>query len=195
MASIDQVFSFLRFTHKFNQVQRQLFATGENRNENDSEHSFQLALLGWYLISSQNLQLDLNKVIHYSLVHDLVEIYAGDTFFHDKNNSAHASKKGREHTALERIKNEFPEFSELPKLIQEYEELNSPEARFVSALDKVIPVMNIYLDNGRSWEVTEVSYEMIRSKDKKIEISEDVMRIWKEFVVLVERDRERLHLG
>jgi putative hydrolase of HD superfamily len=78
--TIKNILNFVDFTIKFNQLKRTIFATGEDRLENDSEHSFQLAMVSWYIISTKRLKYNIDKVIQYALVHDLVEIYAGDTF-------------------------------------------------------------------------------------------------------------------
>jgi len=186
-----QLLKFIEFTHKFQQVKRILFVNGENRDENDTEHSFQLAFLGWYLVSSQKLNYDTDLIIKYSMVHDLVEIYAGDTYF-ESDQSLKDTKEEREKQALKQIESKFPYFPEMTNLIREYEERNNRESQFVYALDKMIPVLNIYLDKGRSWKRDKVTFEMIRNKDHKIKINDDVMEIWLDFMKLVEREKEGL---
>lgn len=187
----DGILRFIEFTHKFQQVRRIIFVNHEDRNENDTEHSFQLALLGWYIVSSQKLSYNVDLIIKYSLVHDLVEIYAGDTYF-ESNQDLKDSKEERERKALMQIEADFPEFSEMTKLIHQYEAKADEESKFVYALDKMIPVLNIYLDNGRSWKRDQVTFEMIRNKDKKIVINDDVMKIWIDFMKLVESQKEVL---
>lgn len=186
-----QLLHFVQFTHKFQQVKRRIIVNHENRCENDSEHSYQLALLGWYIVSSQKLNYNIDLIIKYSLVHDLVEIYAGDTFF-EAEASLQATKEEREQSALQKIEIEFPEISDITELIHKYESKSDPEAQFVYALDKMIPVLNIYLDNGRSWKNDKVSFEMIKNKDKKIVVNNDVMDLWLELMKLVEGDKDNL---
>jgi putative hydrolase of HD superfamily len=182
---------FIEFTHKFQQVKRRLFVNHEMRDENDVEHSFQLAFLGWYIISSQNLSYNVDLVIKYSMIHDLVEIYAGDTYFESGKN-LQDTKEERERKALQQIQAEFPEFIEMTDLITNYEGRKDKESEFVYALDKMIPVLNIYLDKGRSWKRDKVTFEMIRNKDNKIKVNDDVMEIWLDFMKLVEEENESL---
>lgn len=189
---LTKILEFIKFTHKYQEVVRLIYVVGKDRNENDAEHAFQLALFAWYLVDAMKLKLDTGKVLMYALAHDLVETYAGDTFFHSKDKQLQASKKDREAAAAARIKAEFPEFPELHKAIDDYENLVDEEAKFVYALDKMIPVLNIYLDDGRSWRRDEVTLEMIRTKDEKIAVSPELVDIWKQVTELLDNEKERL---
>lgn len=100
--NIKRILNFSEFIIKFNQLERRIYATGENRLENDSEHSFQLAMVSWYIISTEKLKYDIDKIIKYALVHDLVEIYAGDTFFYADKASKELNVQ-KEKVALEKI--------------------------------------------------------------------------------------------
>jgi putative hydrolase of HD superfamily len=190
--SINNLLQFVDFTHKFQQLRRQIFATGEERNENDAEHSFQLALCGWYIVCAKGLNWSLELIMKYALAHDLVEVYAGDTYFHTTDKSLRDTKKEREINALGRIKAEFPEFHELHQIIEEYEERKNPEARLIYALDKLLPVINIYLDNGRSWHRDHVTYSMARTKDEKIAVSPEIMDLWQQLIPLLEAKMNEL---
>lgn len=192
MQDLQNLIEFTKFTHKFQQVIRTILATGEDRNENDAEHSFQLALIAWYIINSKGLGYDLEKVIKYAIAHDLVETYAGDTYFHTKDKDSKENKKEREAKAARRIVTEFPEFKELHEIIEAYEEKSDDEAKFIYALDKIIPVINIYIDNGKSWHKHNVSLEMIRTKDKKISENSDIEKLWQELVKLLNENKDNL---
>lgn len=185
---LQDILSFIQFTHKFQQVKRTIFVTGEDRNENDAEHSFQLALVAWYVIENEKLNLDKGKVIKYALAHDLVEIYAGDTYFYTSDQTLKDSQKAREKEASKTIKKDFPEFRELHKTIKNYESKADSEAKFVYALDKILPALNVFLDNGRSWQRDKVTYEMLRTKDAKIAVSTEAVSIWTEYVQLLEKN-------
>lgn len=188
--TLEDLLHYISFTHKYQQVKRAILATGEDRDENDAEHSYQLAMVAWYVVKTRELELDTNKVIQYALTHDLVEAYADDTPFHTKDKALLESKSQREHDALEQIKVNFVEFSDISKLIEDYEMRIDKEAKFVYALDKILPVINIYLDNGKTWKRDNISYEKIRTKDKQIEVSEDAQKLWKELLVLIEKDKQ-----
>ncbi len=185
---LNELFSFLEFTHKFQQIQRVIFATGEKRNENDAEHSYQLAMACWFVVQTKKLELDKNKIINYSLVHDLVEIYAGDTYFYSADQNLQSSKPAREKAAFERIKKEFPKLKDIHKAIKGYEALKDEESKLVYAMDKMIPVLNIYLDKGRNWKRDKVTYEMARTKDDKIALSPSIFEEWKELIIHLEKN-------
>ena len=152
-----------------------------------------LALLAWYICSSEKLDLDLEKVIRYALVHDLVEVYSGDTDFYHATKEQKESKHAREQSAMERITKEFPGFSDFGELYAAYESRTDREAKFVYALDKVQPVLMIYLDGGRTWNERKITLDMIKEmKTEKVQNSPEVAKHWKEFVALLEEEKEAL---
>lgn len=159
---------------------------GVGRQENDVEHSYQLAMLAWYIASSRDLGMDTDRIIRYALVHDLVEVYAGDTYVFSKDEDHLASKEEREREAFERLKREFPEFSQLHDAIAGYEEKKDKESRFVYALDKIQPVINYYLDGGRSYRDIELSIDMIiETRVKKVDVSSEVKEYFDEILHLL----------
>lgn len=189
---LSKIFEFVKFTHKLQQVRRVIYVNGEDRDENDVEHSYQLALVAWYLVDSKGLDLDIEKVLKYAMAHDLVEVYAGDTFFYTTNQAEKDSKKARELEAAEKIKDEFPEASSLHEAIMGYESMDDDESKFVYALDKIMPVMNIYLDNGRTWKRENITIDMLLTKDEKVAVSEDVDKIWSELKKALNDDKVKL---
>ena len=194
---LQQLLAFVEFTTKFQQVKRIVMANGEDRLENDSEHSYQLAIVAWYLIQKEKLNLNVELVLKYCLVHDLVEIYAGDTYFYSNDKNLIDGKAVREADALKRIKEEFPNFESLFENISEYETHESSEAKFVYALDKVLPAMNIFLDDGRSWQTITKDIEKKIIKEKKtskVSLSPDVLKYWNEFLILLEENQDHLFL-
>jgi len=191
--TIDKILQFSAFLDKFRKIERTVRVNGSDRNENDMEHSYMLALLAWYICSSAKLDLDLEKIIRYALVHDLVEIYSGDTDFYHATKEQKESKHAREQAAMERITKEFPEFTEFHELYSAYENRADKEAKFVYALDKVQPVLMIYLDGGRTWNERNITLDMIKEKkDDKVGISPEVAKYWKEFIALLEENKETL---
>src|ERR1035437_1613913 len=191
--SIDKILQFSGFLDKFRKIERTIHVNGLDRNENDMEHSYMLALLAWYICSSEKLDFDLEKIIRYTLVHDLVEVYSGDTDFYHATKEQKESKHAREQAAMERITEEFPEFSDFNGLYSAYESLADREAKFVYALDKVQPVLMIYLDGGRTWNERNITLEIIKKKkDEKVRVSPEVAKYWKEFIALLENQKETL---
>ncbi|MDP2666109.1 MAG: HD domain-containing protein [Candidatus Diapherotrites archaeon] len=166
MPHLDPLLRFVSMTHQLRQVKRAIYVKGEDQLENDCEHQYQLTLVAWYLVQSHHLDLDLDKVIRYALVHDLVEVYAGDidTFAKDKS-----MKKENERLAAIRLQSEFPEFGDLHATIAAYESKLDKESRFVHALDKILPTINNFLDDGRTWKKRGITFEMVKeSKRGKI---------------------------
>lgn len=123
-----------------------------HRADNDAEHSWSLALLAIALAPEIDPKLDVGKVSIFATVHDLVEVYAGDTsVWADK--TQHESKEERESDALARLKTDFPEFTTLFAYIDEYETGLSSEAKFVYALDKFLNLLAIIEDKGYYYRV------------------------------------------
>ena len=113
------------------------------------------------------------------LSHDLVEIYAGDTFIFDKEKAS--SQRQREKVALTKIKKRFSHFGKLITTIQNYEKKKDDESKFIYALDKMIPPLQIHLEGGKLWKEKKVSLEdLLEKKNKKIALSPDVEKYWKE---------------
>lgn len=190
---LDNIFRFIRLTHDFQKVERMPYVKGEKRKENDVEHCYQLAMLGWYIAVSNKLPLDVNKVVKYGMLHDMVEVYAGDTYIFDSDQSVHESKLEREHQALLRLKDEFPEFSEMTDLIEQYESRADEESKFIYALDKLIAPLNIYLDDGRIWKDMKVTFDqLIENKTPKVKAHSEVDKYFQQLKLLLERDQDNL---
>ena len=152
-----------------------------------------LAMLADYIISLENLKLDRNKVLEYCLVHDLVEAYAGDTYIYSTDKEYIDSKHRREKEALEKIKIEFPEHQILIRTIEKYEVRLDEESRFVYALDKIQPVIHIYLDGGKTWKKERIGLDdLIKHKKDKVKFSPIVEKYWNELREILERNQHGL---
>jgi len=189
----EQLIDFINFTHEFREVIRIARSPNGKRFENDTEHSYQLAMVAWFLIESDKLKLNKELCLMYAMAHDLVEIYAGDTFCFDKNSKL--SKIGREKEALRKIEKRFPNFKILTKVIKKYEQKGDQESRFIYALDKIIPPIQIYLEKGKLWREKKVSLENIfENKNVKIAISPDIDKYWQELMKELVRNKKKLFL-
>lgn len=190
MIRLDNIFEFTEMLHEFQQVQRRLFVNNENRRENDWEHSFQTAMLSWYVINiDDRFELDTERVLKYALAHDLVEVYAGDTPFQEVDEN----KAKREHEAAQKLKEEFPEFQDLHDAITAYESKQDDEAQFVYALDKIVPLINIYLDDGRSWRKDDVDLQTLREHKKdKFDKTPKIEEYYERLMYIFTQERKRL---
>ncbi len=190
---IPNIIKFIQILNKFREIERAIHSNGGDRRENDVEHSYQLTMLAWYIISSNNLDLDVDLVLKYALVHDFVEIYAGDTYIYSKDKKFKESKVKREKISLNRLEKEFSEFPELFELIKQYEKREDREAKFIYALDKIEPVLNIYTNGGRTWKEKKISIEMlIKNKKHKVEQSPELTKCFDEIIKLLRKEEGKL---
>lgn len=190
---LSRLLSFSGIINKLQEVERVIRVPKNERRENDVEHSYHLAMLAWYIADSNSLHLNKDLLLKYALVHDFVEVYAGDTYIYSKNQVDHDTKKEREESARLRIKKEFPEFKSLHQTILEYEKQESSESRFVYVLDKLQPVFQIYLDGGRDWEKHQVTLAMIiEKKADKVALSPELLPYWNELLSILKQEEDTL---
>jgi len=184
---ITEAISFLQFSNDFRRTDRAIYAVGENRKENDVEHSFQLALFTMYVIDSLNLKLDKGLAVQYALIHDTPEVFDGDVHIFDA--AGRVGKNEREETARKRIGKMFPEWTGYKELAERYKNLEDEESRLVNGLDKVIPVINIILDGGRTWKEEGTTLEkLVENKRRTTTIHPVSQKLWEELeIVLQER--------
>lgn len=117
------------------------------RQENDAEHSWSIALLAAMLAPHVDPGLDLGKICQFAIVHDLTEVYAGDTSAFAPD-TEHQTKEEREHASLARIAKDFAHFPWLVETLTAYERQDTDEARFVRSIDKVVPLLFDYFSEG-----------------------------------------------
>lgn len=158
---------FILEVDKLKKIGRQTYISDASRKENDSEHSWHLALMAVVLSEHANSGVDVLKVISMVLIHDIVEIDAGDTYAYDA--TANATKRIREEAAADRIFNILPEdqAKNMRALWEEFEECITPEAQFARALDNVQPVMLNDATEGRAWREHEVCLNQVQKRNEK----------------------------
>ena len=150
---LDRQLQFLLEIDRLKQVERQTAITGGHRRENTAEHSWHLAMYALILQEWSNADVDIAHVLALCLVHDIVEIDAGDTFAYDV--AANADKEAREQAAAERLFGLLPadQARRLRDLWEEYEEQETPESRFANAVDRLQPAMlNHHADDLSPWK-------------------------------------------
>jgi putative hydrolases of HD superfamily len=187
----EKLIDFVKFMHEFREIVRYEGSKLGKKVETDSEHSYQVAMVAWFLIDENNLKLNKELCLMYSLAHDLVEVYAGDTFTFDKKRLS--SQHKRERIALIKIKKRFPYFKNLIKIIENYENKKDKESKFVYAVDKIISPLQIYIEGGKLWHEKKVSFlEAFENKDKKIAVSSDVYKYWQELLKEFKKNKKKL---
>lgn len=148
---LAQQLAFILELDKLKSVWRRSYLINGTRHENSAEHSWHLALMALVLAERANEPVNLSRVLKMLLVHDIVEIDAGDTFCYDMVGVG--DQAARETLAAERIYGLLPDEqeTELRELWQEFEARNTPEARFAAALDRLMPILHNFSTEGKSW--------------------------------------------
>ena len=158
--------NFLLEVDKLKFISRQTYLSDGKRKENDGEHSWHLALMAVLLSEYSNEKIDLVKVITMVLIHDIVEIDAGDTYAYDT--LGNQSKREREVKAADRIFNILPkdQAQKLRQLWEEFEAYETPEAKFAHVCDNVQPLMLNDATDGLAWREHDVkkSQELQRNR-------------------------------
>jgi len=163
---LDRQFGFLRETDSLKHIGRQSYLADGSRKENDAEHSWHLALMAVLLSSYAEKDIDLLRVIIMVLIHDIVEIDAGDTYAYDTKGNA--TKRERETKAADRIFNILPadQAEYLRSLWEEFEEQSTPESAFANTLDKLQPLMLNDASGGKSWKEHGVKLAQVLNRNK-----------------------------
>lgn len=179
----------MRMLHSFQRIERVVPVPGEDRYENDAEHSYFLAMSVWHAIDTFELPLDRDKAIRYALAHDLPEVHAGDTYVFSKD--ALAGKKERETAARKKLKEDFPTIPDMHEAMEAYERQTDPEAVFVRALDKLLPVMT-YLQDSRTLKERGTSFsEFVELKRRTTASCAEVSDLAEQLIALFDQDRAR----
>lgn len=149
---LERIVDFCRLIDREKFIQRRTYLTDGERFENDAEHAWHLAVMALLLNEYANEKVDVLKVMSIVLIHDLVEIYAGDTFAYDAEGLK--TQKSRETAAAERLFSQLPEDlgGRLRSLWDEFESDETPEAHFAHTLDNFQPMMLQAATDGKAWK-------------------------------------------
>ncbi len=166
---LERQIRFVMELDKLKSVIRRTLILGGVRDENSAEHSWHLALMAVLLAEYADQPVDLARVVKMALVHDVVEIDAGDTFCYDEQ--ACRDKDAREQQAAERIFNLLPadQAAEFRALWEEFEARVTPESRFANAMDRLQPLLLNYHAEGKSWRAHGVTSDRVIKRCQPIE--------------------------
>ena len=151
-------------------VFRQTSLSGHGRKENDAEHAWHMAIMAYLLKEYANEEVDISKVMIMCLIHDIVEIDAGDTYAYDAEGLK--TQKAREEAAKNRIFSILPEDQkmEFMKLFDEFEAYETAESRFAHSLDNLQPLMLNHSNDGGDWKEHGVSAETVYTRQRKTKL-------------------------
>jgi putative hydrolases of HD superfamily len=161
---LEQQISFLVEADKLKNILRRTLLTDASRRENSAEHSWHLALAAMVLEEYSPAPVDLPRVLRMLIVHDMVEIDAGDTFAYDK--AGNATKKDRERRGADRIFGLLPEEMEkdLRGLWEEFEAHVTPDACFANAVDRIQPFLQNSETDGGTWRIYKLSRQEVLAR-------------------------------
>lgn len=165
---LQQQLTFLLEIDRLKGVLRQSRLLHENRRENSAEHSWHLAMLALLLAEYADTPVDVARVVKLVLIHDLVEIDAGDTYCYDAQGQQ--DKALREHQAATRLFGLLPpaQADELWSLWREFEARETPEAAFASALDRLMPLLHNYGSGGALWRQHAIHERQVLARNAPI---------------------------
>lgn len=164
---LEKQFEFCREIDKEKFIQRQTYLSDGIQKENDAEHAWHMAIMTLLLGEYANEKIDVLKTISMLLIHDLVEIDAGDTYAYDEEGKK--TQRQREEAAADRIFGLLPEDQQkkFRDLWEEFETWETPEAKFAHTMDNVQPVMLNAATDGKSWAEKGVRLSQILKRNQK----------------------------
>lgn len=180
---LKQQLEFIVEIDKVKNIFRQTLLADGNRRENDAEHSWHIALMAVLLQEYLEEPVDVKRVMQMVLIHDLVEIDAGDTYAYDAEGAK--SKRAREEAAADRIFGMLPndQEEEFRALWEEFEAYETPDAQYAHLLDNFQPMLLNHAAQGVSWKTHGVYKDQIYKRNERVEeISKDIWEYMQELI-------------
>lgn len=175
MERLKKQMNFIREIDKEKQIFRQTYVSDGTRKENDAEHAWHMAIMTFLLSEYANEEIDVLKTIRMILIHDIVEIDAGDTYAYD--DAAKTTQRQREERAADRLFGLLPEdqAKELRDLWEEFEAGETKEACFARTMDNVQPLLLNDATEGKAWEEHEVPLSKILKRNERTARGSEVL--------------------
>ena len=192
MERFKKQLDFILEIDKEKEIYRQTHLKGYKRQENDAEHAWHMAIMIYLLKEYANEEFDVAKAMMMALIHDIVEIDAGDTYAYDTKNLA--TQEEREEKAANRIFGMLPDEQkkEMLDLFYEFEEGKTPEAKFAKTMDNFQPILLNDSNNGKDWRVHQIKKSQVEKRQKNSQLgSKD---IWEYTSELIERNVKKGNL-
>jgi len=174
---LDKIVSFCKEIDKEKFIQRRTYLTGGERFENDAEHAWHMAMMAVLLSDYSNEKIDVLKVVSILLAHDLVEVYAGDTFAYDEVGKL--SQRQRELDAADKLFALLPEdmTKKIRGLWDEFEEGETAESKFAHTLDNFQPLMQQDLTDGKAWKECDRKLSEVLKRNQRSALGSEIL--WK----------------
>lgn len=171
----DKQLEFILEIDKEKEIYRQTHLTNHGRRENDSEHAWHMAIMSYLLREYANEKIDISKVMLMCLIHDVVEIDAGDTYAYDSEGLK--TQEERERKAADRLFGMLPDDQrdELRAIFEEFEAYETPESKFAHTMDNFQPLLLNNSNNGGDWKEHGVKYDTIWKRQSKTALGSEVI--------------------
>ena len=183
---LKQQISFIMEIDKLKRITRQSYITGAERKETDTDPSWHLAMMCALLSEYANEKIDVLHTMTMVLIHDIVEIDAGDTYAYDQ--TGNSTKREREVRAADRIFSLLPQDQarQMRDLWEEFEEGSTPEARFANTLDKIQPIMLNDATGGLAWREHDVRVSQVMGRNART--AEGSEKLWEYAKSLIDKN-------
>lgn len=192
MERLDKQFEFIREIDKEKEIIRHTFLADASRRENDAEHAWHMAIMTLLLSEYANEEIDVLKTVTMLLIHDIVEIDAGDTYAYDEKGKE--TQAEREERAAQRIFHMLPK-DQAEKMIDfwhEFEEQETPEAKFARCMDNIQPMLLNDASNGLAWEENHVKISQILKRNERTALGSE--KLWDYMKGILQRNIEEGHI-
>ncbi|MBN1411381.1 MAG: HD domain-containing protein [Spirochaetales bacterium] len=189
MTRMEQQFNFLLEIDKLKKILRRNHISDGSKRENDAEHSWFFAVSALILSEYANWPVDISRVIKMALIHDIVEIDAGDTFVYDEK--AKRDQQQRELNAADRIFGLLPDdqAGEFRALWNEFEENNTRESKYAKVIDRITPLILNFASNGKTWKEHGIRHDQVFEVNKKT--AEGSVPLWEFIQKIIRESREK----
>ena len=190
--TLEKQLAFIMELDKIKNITRQTYISDGSRKENDADHSWHLALMCFVLAEYSNEPIDVLKTMKMVLMHDVIEIDAGDTYAYDVEGNK--TKRERELRAAERIYAILPDeqAKEYRALWDEFEAMETPEAKFANVLDKLQPLLLNDTTNGIAWEEHGIKASQVLRRNARVHEGSEAL--WEYARALIQRNVDEGHL-
>ncbi len=190
--SFDQQIQFILEIDKLKSVIRQSYLLDGTRRENTAEHSWHVALMGLLLVEYAEQPVDLLRLMKMLLIHDIIEIDAGDTYCYDE--AGVTDQSSRENAAAERLFGLLPEDQreDFCELWAEFEERSTAEAKFAATIDRLMPLLHNFHTEGRSWREHGIRKNQVSSRNEVMK--EGALPLWEFAMSLIDDAVDREYL-
>ena len=189
----DQQIRFILEIDKLKSIIRQSYLLAGTRQENSAEHSWHVALMAMLLAEYADQSVDLLRSLKMLLIHDIIEIDAGDTYCYDEAEALNQSS--RESAAAERLFGLLPEdqMEEFRDLWAEFEARSTPEAKFAVTIDRLMPLFHNYHSAGRSWYEHGIKKDQVSARNEAMK--DGSLALWEIAMSLIDDAVDRQYLG